>query len=242
MSNTRSNSRLRSRVRGGRYGVSPNKQKVAEQFKIPAREREAYEREGDDWFDKPRLRRDPSKERPSHHRGFSLSPVVLTRDSQTKDPKDMDKSISMIYSHALLFSRITSTLLFITKCLLLVIAFLFIKSTIQGDNTVLLKTLGSCFEGDESSCYSKVESIFFPINEIAMLRWMTFRLADTNIEGSRNLFEISFPLIIDNPVIIPMAAIATAIAYGLLGYLHGFLIAVAATSKRADPQLRGKHS
>ena len=169
-------------------------------------------------------------------------PGFLSMDSQTNDQKDMDKSIRRVYSHALLCSRITSTLLFITKCLVLVIALLFIKSTIQGHNTVLLKILWSCFEGNEYSCYSKVGDTFFHSNETAMQRWVTCRLADTNIAGSRNIFEISFPLIIDNPVIIPMAAIAVAIAYWLLSYLHGFIIDVAATANRADPQLRGKHS
>ena len=122
------------------------------------------------------------------------------------------------------------------------ITLLFIKSTIQGHNTVLLKILGSCFEGNEYSCYSKVGDTFFPSNETAMQLWVTCRLADTNIAGSRNIFEISFPLIIDNPVVIPMAAIAVAIAYWLLSYLHGFIIDVVATANRADPQLRGKHS
>lgn len=212
-------SRSRGRDRTGQFKSSFEKNEVVELgFATPKAYRVLPKEERESW------------------QGF------LSMDSQTNDQNDMEKSIRRVYSHALLCSRITSTLLFITKCLLLVIAFLFIKSTIQGDNTVLLKTLGSCFQDNEYSCYSKVGDTFFPSNEIAMQRWITCRLADTNIAGSRNIFEISFPLIIDNPVVIPMAAIAMAIAYGLLSYLHGFLIAVAATANRADPQLRGKHS
>jgi len=219
-------SRSRGRYRTGQFKSSFEKNEVAElgEFATPKSRKVLFTEEGS-----------PKEGRESWRRFLSM-------DSQTNDQKDMDKSISRVYSHALLGSWITSTLLFITKCLLLVIALLFIKSTIQGDTTVLVKTLGSCFADNESSCYSKVGDTFFPNNEIAMQRWMTCRLADTNIAGSRNIFEISFPLIIDNPVVIPMAAIATAIAYGLLSYIHGFLIAVAATVNRADPQLQGKHS
>lgn len=209
-------------MRGSR-GSRSRGRAIAGQFKSSFEKNEVVELGG---FTTPKARKveGSPKEGRESWRGF------LSMDSQTNDQKD--KSISRVYSHALLCSQITFTLLFITKCLLLVIAFLFIKSTIQGGNTVLVKTLGSCFEDNESSCYSKVADAFFPSNEIAMQRWMTCRLADTNIAGSRNIFEISFPLIIDNPVVIPMAAIATAIAYGLLGYLHGFLIAVAATANR----------
>jgi len=219
-------SRSRGRRGTGQFKSSLEKNEVAElgEFATPKPRKVLLAEEGS-----------PKEGRESWRRFISM-------DSQTNDQKDMGKSISRVYSDALLFSRITSTLLFITKCLLLVIALLFIKSTIQGDNTVLVKTLGSCFADNESSCYSKVGDIFFPANEIAMQRWMTCRLADTNIAGSRNIFEISFPLIIDNPVVIPMAAIATAIAYMLIGYIHGFLIAVAAIVNRADPQLQGKHS
>lgn len=225
-------------MRGSRGSRSRGRERAG-QFKSSFEKNEVVELGG---FTTPKARKVLPKEEGSPKEGRESWWGVLSMDSQTNDQNDMDKSISRIYSQALICSRITSTLLFITKCLLFVIAFLFIKSTIQGDNTVLLKTLGSCFEDNESSCYSKVGDTFFPINEIAMQRWMTCRLSDTNIAGSRNIFEISFPLIIDNPVVIPMAAIATAIAYGLLGHLHGFLIAVAATSNRADPQLRGKHS
>lgn len=214
-------------MRGTRGSRSRGRDRTG-QFKPSFEKSEVVELGG---FTTPKARKVLPKEEGSpkegrYWRGF------LSMDSQTNDQKDMEKSISRVYSHALLCSRITSTLLFITKCLLLVIAFLFIKSTIQGDNTVLVKTLWSCLEDNESSCYSKVGDTFFPNNEIAMQLWMTCRLADTNIAGSRDLFQISFPLIIDNPVVIPMAAIATAIAYGLLGYLHGFLIAVAATANR----------
>ena len=207
-------SRSRGRARAGQFNSSFEKNEVVELG----------------GFTTPKARKVLPKEEGSPKEGRESWRGFLSMDSQTNDQK-MDKSSSRVYSDALLYSRITSTLLFITKCLLLVIAFLFIKSTIQGDNTVLVKTLGSCFEDNNSSCYSKVGDTFFPNNEIAMQRWMTCRLADTNIAGSRNIFEISFPLIIDNPVVIPMAAIATSIAYGLLGYLHGFLIAVAATAK-----------
>ena len=212
-------SRSRDRARTGQFKSSFEKNQVVELG-----------------FATPKARKVLPKE------GRESWPGFLSMDSQTNDQKDMDKSIYRVYSHALLCSRITSTLLFITKSLLLVIALLFIKSTIQGDNTVLLKTLWSCFQDNEYSCYSKLGDNFFPSNEIAMKRWMTCRLADTNIAGSRNIFEISFPLIIDNPVVIPVAGIAMAIAYGILSYLHGFLIAVAATSNRADPQLRGRHT
>lgn len=246
MSNTRSNSQLRSRARGGRYGVSPNKQKVAEPswaVEIPASEREAYEREGDDWFDKPRRRRDPSKERPTHLRGFSLSSVFLTRDSQTKDPKDMGETISRVYSDALVCSRIISALQITTKFILGLILFFVFKRVIQGDITLLTKALRSCFADKEISCYSKIRETFFPFDTIFQHHWVSFRLADSGLVSSR-FKEITFPLLFDNLAVLFIAAIAIVIVYWLLGKIYRLLIDIAYTANSATSQrhLREKQS
>jgi hypothetical protein len=215
MSNRMSNSQVRSRSRGGRYGVSPNKQKVAEQ----------------EYLAKPHM--DTSKERTTHLREkSSLDSVVVTEDR-----KDGSETISRVHSHALVCSWITSALQTTTKFILLVVALFLFKSMIQADLMLPVKTLASCFAEKETSCYSKFENTFFPdAARLAVRHWVSFQISDSNFLSARPIYKIEFPLLFDNSIVWLIAAIAIAIVYWLLGYIYRLLIDVVYTANAATSQ------
>jgi hypothetical protein len=198
-----------SRGRNGRYESSTDKREVSEQRTF-AKPKGAMQSQEQSQMDFNNPKKAPENVYSKSNRVLSLTPV---------------------------FYRVTAALQLMTKVILAVLILYTLKNTIQGDNIQLGITLGKCLADKEASCHERVQQDFFG-KKVEKHRWVIFAVTESNMIEAPHLFDVSFPLVLDNPVVLFVALVAMAIVHWLLGYLCSYLKDVNDTANEAISQQR----
>jgi hypothetical protein len=164
--------------------------------------------------------------------------VESWHDNETKEQEDTIGRIKKARLWALLCSKATLVCQYLTLAILTVILFFLLRRMIQGDNTIVFKTAGKCFEDTGSSCYSKFHQAFFDPRDMSRENWVYLTLTETAITDAPIIFVRAFPLPLTNPVVLVVAAIAAILAYILQGYIHRLMVTVVITAEMVLPHRR----
>jgi hypothetical protein len=187
-------------------------------------------------FTKPAIRSDVSNERVLHTQGNLWPTGLFKRQIRTRHRTDIGKTSTRLYSLALILSYMVSALMIAAKITFTITTFFLLRNLIRGDCIDLIRrTLISCFDNDdERSCYSKFKQIFFTHNQAASAYWVSFRLAESGIGDAPHVYAASFPLLLNNPVILLLAGTFTAFSYLFLCHAYNFLIDTMGVAKRVS--------
>jgi len=184
----------------------------------------------------PKRRGVASKERSAHLQESPLKAIFFPWSSQINDSRGIEATASRVYSHAVVFSWIVVALRIITRIIFWIIAFFFLKNIIQSDAILLaINTAGNCLTDSTDSCISKLGKQFFPENETTKQRTISFKLAASGLAEAQTIYQIEFPLFINHPLVLLIAAIATEMVYWILGYIHSLLMDVTDAAYAAAP-------
>lgn len=184
-------------------------------------------------------RKDTSKER-SARAGASGSNGCNSpprREKQRESTKNIKETAEKVYFHAVVCAWITAAVYVLVKIAFWIVFFFFIRS-ITDENVIgsFTKTAISCFRGKTGGCYSKLVENFFPLDQNTENYRVSFRIADSGLASAAVIYEVGFPLLPRNPVVLSLTLLAITVIHFILGYTHSLLVDIADTADAADPQ------
>ena len=166
-------------------------------------------------------------------------------ETQTDEMEELLCSCRTVYRNAIFFSTIIKFLHFTTRILKILVAiYFFLNIFIQGILYSIVTILLRCLFGREPNCYTKVKEVIYPADMILTSPYLEVTLRESGLIAADKMFEISFPVTINNPIIQLVILAILFHSRFLLAYFHNVLRKVARLARDASPEhnFATKHS
>ncbi len=189
-------------------------------------------------FARPTSRYNTSKERAMQFQeGLWPNYAIPTYQTQVNGPKNMRKSINRVSAFIAICFWLIAILRIITRGIFWIVIFLLLKRMIQANDIVVFTTtLGSCLSSNSTSCYSKFDKAFFDTKQRLKSYWVSFLITESPATDAPIVYQIAFPLLFQNPIVLLLFAISTIIWYWVLGWIYILLIDINDTVNIAAPK------
>lgn len=160
---------------------------------------------------------------------------LFKREARAKRQTNIGKTCSLLYIFGLVLSWITSALIIADILIGVVIAFFFLRNLLAGNGLDLAtQTFMACIDSEnQRSCWSTFKDIFFTEEDRISAYLVSFRIAESSIADARQVYDLSFSLLLKNPVILLSGTSAAALIYFALGYIRDFLTDIMVVAKKA---------
>lgn len=159
--------------------------------------------------------------RPQHH---ILRPTLRRRDGAA-DP-DRDIALDIIESEVIMlkmFSFILKALRMVTYATLSIVIVFFVGSCLNRNNSGLFAAILAYVTRPSQQNYEKLTGLVFPRTEADNSYQLTIKVAESNFAAAAVVFEVTYPLLLANPLTTLLMACSMFIIYQLVSFLHSFL-------------------
>ena len=172
-------------------------------------------------------------------RGKACFPVDSIHLVDDENREVIEKTCASTYLNAKAFIWALK-LLYCASKIIAWLALIMLTKIVTAGNVAgsLTMTLIRCFLGKEeadSSCYSKIDDVLFPLDQAEDSSHVSFKISDSNLATATSIYELGFSLSANNPLMFAGILLFSVIGVYSTAYFHNVLVETAELAAAISP-------